>query len=373
MTVTEYTDQVDAPTPETLKELCDRSAPWVSIYLPTRRDNSDPHADALRLRGLIDEAAAKLSELDTIAPSDEERLLAPLRALVDDRLFWGEQADGLALLAGLDGHHVFRVPLSPQAQVHVGALPHLAPLVPVAFGDEEFVLLAMSQKAVRLFSGRRDSIHELELGPVPDSLEGMERQHAREQELQHQHEPRPGAGGGVAAFHGHGGSEVSEVMVDKFVHEVATTLRSRIGASTRTPVVLAAVSEYLPKLQATNALPTLVDDVVAGNPDAASAADLLERAWPVVADAVAAPAARYTEEVAERRGAGTAVTDPAEIARMGAEGRIATLLLREGAQLDDHEIARLDEAVCAALATSAELHTVHELPEDAPYAALLRW
>lgn len=371
MTVTDYIDQVDDLTPETLRELAGMSAPSVSIYLPTRRDNGDPRADALTLRGLLDEAAAKLSALDSIAPSDEPALLAPLRDLVDDRPFWGEQADGLALIADLSGHRVLKLPTAPHPQAHVGSRPHLAPLVPVAFGDEDFVLLAMSQNAVRLFSGRRDSLYEMDLGPVPASLEDMERRHEREHELQHQGEPRGGSG--VATFHGHGGTEVSEVMVDKFVHEVATTLRRRLGAASTRPVVLAAVAEYLPKLQATNALPTLVDDVVAGNPDALSLGELHERAWPVVADAVAAPGAQYAEQVAERRGIGTAVTDPAEIARMGTEGRIGTLLLREGSALDDHEIVRLDDAVLSALETSAEIHTVRELPDDAPYAALLRW
>ncbi|MDO5627974.1 MAG: hypothetical protein Q4G43_06595 [Mobilicoccus sp.] len=371
MTVTEYTDQVDALTPETLQELCGLPAPVVSIYLPTRRDNADPHADALRLRGLIDEAAGKLAELDTVAPTEDQRIVAPLRELAEDRHFWSEQADSLALIAWSGGHRIFRLAATTHEQAHVGALPHLAPLVPVAFGDEVFYLLAVSRNAVRLFTGRRDSLHQLDLGPIPDSLENIERQHEQEHELQHQGEPR--GGGGVATFHGHGGTDVSEVMVDKFVLEVATGLRSRIGSKTTQPVVLAAVAEYLPKFQATGLLPTLVDDVAAGNPDQLSAADLLEKAWPVVEEAVAAPAARYTEAVAERRGAGTAVVDPAEIARMGTEGRIGTLLLRTGAELDDHEVARLDDAVCSALTTSAEIHAVRDLPENAPYAALLRW
>lgn len=369
MTATAADLMVDEFTPAILKQLTSLDDPCVTLLMPTRRDARDLRRLGLQLRALTEQAAERLRALDV----DPDDVLAPVTALIDDSRFWTEQADGLAIFADRHTHHVFRLPHSLEPTVQVGAAPHLAPVASAALGDGEFHLLAVSQNKVRLFSGSRSSLREQELGPIPASLQDMERSAGREPELQHQHQP---AHRGVTAFHGHGGTDVADQALEKFLLEVAAGARARIGAATTRPVVLASVAEYLPKLRATRQLPTLLDEPLAGNPDALSPADLLARAWPLVQAEVEARQQEAAGRFRAGHGTGTAIGDQAELQRAAAEGRIGTLLVARsdqavrpgtGPDADD------DLIVKAALQTGAELVAVEELPGRAPLGALLRY
>ncbi len=363
-----FTDLVDVVSVDVLRELCTMASPCVSVYLPTHRDRPDLSHDALVLRGLLGQALEQL--IATGMPEGQAgELIAPLSALVDDRDFWANQGDGLALFADAKAQHVYRLPLSPPAFARAAAAPSLIPLLPVVTGDADFYLLAISQNRVRLFRATRDSIVELPDAPFPTSLQDMERRHRREAELQNRPEPRDH---GVATFHGHGGTESSNVVAENFVLEVATGVRARIGADPTKPLLLASTSEYLPMLRATGALPTLVDGLVTGNPDEASAGDLLARAWPVVAGLAAERATERLEEATAWLGTGSGVCDPADIDRAARDARIDTLLVRPDVA-GQPESQHLDAALCAALATGASVYPAERLPGDTAAVAKLRY
>lgn len=360
-----HSDLVDEVTIQTMTQLAALRDPCVTLLMPTHRDNPDLRHDALQLRALAEEAATQLTDKG----QDPETFLARVNELVEDSAFWRSQADGLAVYADVEGTHVFRVPRPLDALAHVGAAPRLLPLTRVAAGDEEFHLLALGQNSVRLYRGNRDSLTEMDLGPIPASIEDTEREAEREPELQHR--PQPSARG-VATFHGHGGADDSDLAVQKFLHEVAEGTRSRLGADDPRSLVLAAVAEHLPALQGTGLLPTLLDEAVAGNPEHLRPDELLERAWPIVRTRIV----ERREELADRfgagHGAGTAVSDQGELHRAAQEGRIDTILVPPAAPAGDRPDEADDKAVGQALATGAQL-AVAELPEGVPLAALLRY
>ncbi len=364
----DFRDLVDPLTLDGLRDLCALSSPCVAAYLPTHRDRPDLSHDALLLRGLLDQAVEQLTG-GGMSETQAADLVAPLRDLVDDRPFWATQAEGLALFADTTRHQVFRLPLAPPAFARVADQPSLIPLIPVVAGDASFYLLAMSQNRVRLFSGTRDAIRELPAGSFPASLEDMERRHQRETELQHQHEPPDTR---VATFHGHGGTQAANVVLQHFVLEVATGVRAVIGADPSAPVVLASVAEYLPMVRATGALPTLLSEPVAGNPDQASPAELLGRAWPLVAQSADARADERYADAQAWLGTGRGLNDPADIARAAQEGRIDTLLIQPDA-VDRPEAGLLEVAACAAVTTGAALYPASRLPGDVAAVGLLRY
>ncbi|MFN8097993.1 MAG: hypothetical protein U0Q21_06865 [Dermatophilaceae bacterium] len=348
-TTTAFVDIIDEVTPQTLRDLAATEGPCVSVYLPTRRAQTDPDHDGLVLRGLLDRASTDLGGRG-VRSRDVDALLAPARDLVADRRFWTTQAEGLALIAAPDALHILRLPVAPEASVRVGDHPHLLPLIPIAAGDCAFHVLAFSPARVRLFRGTRSRLAELPLGSIPASIEDMERRHQREKELQHQHAPQ---GRTVATFHGHGGPDLKGAALASYVKEVADGVRDQLGASATEPLVLAAVAEHLPLFRATGTLPMLVDTPVPGSPDTLNPGDLLERAWPVVEAAVAK---RHTDVIAKTERAlahGRGESRVAEVVRASREGRIDTLVI--GPMVSDVSADVLDDVVTSAVATGAEL------------------
>jgi hypothetical protein len=87
-----------------------RPGPWVSVFLPTHRAGREVEQAPIRLKNLLRQATEAL-EADGVKAPTTKSLLAPLRRLLDDRLFWQYQSDGLALFSRPGWWRSFRVPL----------------------------------------------------------------------------------------------------------------------------------------------------------------------------------------------------------------------------------------------------------------------
>jgi hypothetical protein len=74
-----------------------RDGPCVSLFLPTHRAGREVEQAPIRLKNLLRQTTDALQADGARAP-EIGRLLAPLRRLPDDRLFWQSQSDGLLAL-----------------------------------------------------------------------------------------------------------------------------------------------------------------------------------------------------------------------------------------------------------------------------------
>lgn len=356
--------EIDLISPDHVTALAAVEGPCISVLMPTHRRGPETLQGPVRLRNLIEQSARALADHDG-APVDPDQLLAPMRALVDDADFWQHQGDGLALFSGPGHFSKFRLPLALPEQAHVGTAFRVAPLAPMLSGDGQFFLLALSQSSIRLFSASRHRIGELDLGPIPASMDEALAHEDPEKQLQ----VRSGLGSSTAAYHGHGiGDEVDKAAVERFVRAVATGLEQHLGATDR-PLVLASVGYYLPMLRAATSL-SVLDALVEGNPEHRSAEDLHAAAWPLVEPTFAEQGDRHRERYGDAKGTGTATADIHAVAAAAAEGRVDTLFVAPVADVD----ARVDQAVLDSLTRGGRIVAV-DLPVDGdgPLAALLRY
>ena len=304
-----------------------RHGPCVSVFLPTHRAGPEVQQAPIRLKNLLRQATDALKS-DGVRAPEIDRLLAPLRRLLDDRLFWQYQSDGLALFSRPGWWRSFRVPLDLPELAVVDDRFHVSPLLPLLAGDGHFFVLALSQNQIRLLEGTRDRVEEVELPGVPlgvrNALQGEEIQ----KQLQLYVADRGGVGaGGVYHGHGHPG-EGQEERILRYFRKVDRALRE-VLAGERAPMVLAAVEHLSPIFRQANTYPQLVDEVVPGSPEGLSPHELHARAWPIVEPLFL----RAQREAAVRYGrlAGTGLTsqDPQDIGRAAEDGRIETLFVSQ--------------------------------------------
>ena len=142
------------------------TGPCVSLLLPTHRGGREVQQAPIRLKNLLRQAADGLEANGASAPTIES-LLAPLRRLLDDRLFWLYQSDGLALFSRPGWWSSFRVPLDLPELAVVADRFHVTPLLPLLTGDGHFFVLALSQNQIRLLEGTRDRLEEVDLPGEP--------------------------------------------------------------------------------------------------------------------------------------------------------------------------------------------------------------
>jgi hypothetical protein len=257
-----------------------RHGPCVSVFLPTHRAGREVEQAPIRLKNLLRQATDAL-KTDGVRAPEIDRLLAPLRRLLDDRLFWQYQSDGLALFSRPGWWRSFRVPLDLPELAVVDDRFHVTPLLPLLAGDGHFFVLALSQNQIRLLEGTRDRMEEVDLPGVPlgirDALQGEEVQ----KQLQLYVADRGGAGAG-GIYHGHGHpSEVQAERILRYFRMVDRGLRE-VLAGEHAPMVLAAVEHLSPIDRQANTYPQLIDEVLPGSPEGLSPHKLHASAWPIV-------------------------------------------------------------------------------------------
>lgn len=302
------------------------SGTHVSLFIPTHRYGIEVAADQLAWKNLVD--AAETSLLKHMRRSEAEKLLAPARDLQHDAMSWQYMSDGLAMFLNQDGERTFRVPAPFSTLATVGERPVLGPLLRLLSGDETFLLLALSQRKIRLFSGSRNGIESVQLTDVPTSLkEVVEPLDPRSDTMAR---PVATAGrGGAAVFYGHGAGDqhVKSKEVTKFLRAVASGLQELLS-NQNAPLVLVGLEELVAEYREVNTYHNVLEDAVLHGSDEVTAEELHDLAWPLVERKLQAQREAIFARFQELRGTGLVSSDPETVTTAANEGRVETLFVK---------------------------------------------
>lgn len=315
----------------------------VSLFMPTRRFGpGSQEEDTTRLKNLTRAAEGQLAVRD-LRPSQVDALIAPIRALADDRPMWLRSADGLAVLSGPEGLEIFQVPVHLDELVWVGSRYFLRPLLGALGAGRTFWLLALSQKRVRLLEGSGYSLAEVPTTGIPAGLAEALRWDDYERSSLQFHTGTSGSGGKrPAVFHGTGEADAKDEII-RYFRGIDRGLHDLLKGSDA-PLVLAGVDYLLPLYRDVNSYPHLASESVTGNPDGLGDVELHMQAW-AIASGIFAAERRVKAAQAHELWASTRITpDPEAIAAAAHHGRVDTLLLADGAHwwgVFDAETGRL--------------------------------
>jgi hypothetical protein len=325
----EEVDALDTITAATMRSLVDhRSNPSVSLYMPTHRAGQETQQDPIQLRNLLDRAQHELTEAGNRSP-DARELLKPARRLIDESDFWRHQEDGLALFLSPERMETFRLPQSFGPFVNVATGFHVKPLWPIVGGDL-FYVLALSRNQIRLLWSDRYRIGNVALPPdTPKSLAEALWYDDSEKQLQHHVGMRTGRDRGVAVFHGHGSADQPDVAkLEKYLRAIDHGVRTLIDPESL--LVIAGAVEIASRYRKVSGHPSVVEQIVAGNPEHSSADQLRRRAAgivePLMTKAVVADAEIFL--AAGKR----AVSTVEQTVAAALTGRVATLFIPIGVQ-----------------------------------------
>lgn len=302
----------------------------VSLFVPTQRFGpGSQEADSTRLKNLVRHAETMLAARGLRA-AEIDRLLAPARALFDDRPLWLRSRDGLVVLLGEDGHHVFQVDLPVAEHVYIGHRFSIRPLLPMVGREDSYWVLALSQKRVRLLKGDRVSLTEVPSEHIPGSLsDALQWEDFEKASLQFHTGTSGTAGRRPPVFHGTGEPDPKNELV-RFFRDIDRGLHEHLGDD-HAPLVLAGVDYLMPLYREISTCPSLLDDAVTGNPDALGELTLHERSWAIVSEALDRERDRLLETVGDMWASPRVLTEPSGIVDAAAAGRIDSLLLSDDA------------------------------------------
>jgi hypothetical protein len=356
----------------------EQTPPCVTLYLPTHVAGADALQDPVRLKNLLQQAEDELSA-SWMRPVEARRLLQPARELPNDPLFWNQRGEGLAIFLSPDQMFAYRLPIAFDEMMVVSRRFHVKPLLPLVTGNDRFLLLALSQNHVRLFSGSRWSFEPVEVPDLPDNMKEALNYTDADRGSQTHTAMRGDRGKQSAVFHGQGGLPDSRKDdLTLFFRQVDAALRPVLREETR-PLVLAGAKYLLPIYRKISNYPHIADEVLEGNYDYLTPHQIHQKAWPLLeprfrAEGEAAALAHYRELA----GASRSSYDLRQIVSAAMEGRIETLLVDNQAQQwgrydpetgdvelhDSREASDDDLLDWATVQTLSNRGTVYSIPRD---------
>jgi hypothetical protein len=369
----------------------DKDGTHVSLFLPTHRVASEDRTDPLRWKKLLQRCETTLAETG-LGKSEISDLLAPAWGLHEDSWEWQHMGDGLVMFLGRGEPRSYRLPFSVPELAVVGERYVTGPLLRAITHDSDFLVLALSQRDVRLLQGTAKRVEQVELRDVPSDLrEVMERPDSRTDS--HARTLKASRGGGAGAvFYGIGAADddFKHEELEEFLRVVATGLQKAL-ASQRRPMVLVGLEDNISTFRSVSSYGHILDAEVRTNPDGLSPEKLHSLAWPAIecildeqrTDALD----RIGEALAHDRGAAT----PVAVAEAAAQGRVETLFVAADPfcweQLPAGEVVRLggdgafghvelvDRAIADTLSAGGHVYAVDypTVKGDSDLAAILRY
>ncbi|WP_426437408.1 hypothetical protein [Bradyrhizobium genosp. P] len=387
---------IDIPTVEEFRELAQLRAEFcISLYMPTSRPGEKADSNRTLCKDLAKEALAQLREagagkrvieaferrFEQLAGGehdpDQDKVRQRQRAKPDEsNWFWHHQGNGLAVLAVPEMLRTFRLAETPKPLAEVADRLHLTPLLRAMTSRHDAFVLALAEESVRLIHVFAN-FPPLRV-PLPELPKNAE-------EATH----RPSFH--VRAPRGHlQNLEGEKVLLHQYVEKVDRAVRDALRGRTA-PLILAAVEPLASMFRAVCDYPEFAEQVIEGNPDRFTDAELEDRAIPILdhltAREVSDWIARY-EELKPLR----ATTDVSYAAHAATAGAIEQLLVDFDAIVpglvsdidgsvtyaasDDAEVySVVDEVARRALCTGARVLAAsrEQLPERAPLTAILRY
>lgn len=358
--------------------------PCISIFMPTLRVG-DTQQNPIRFKNLLRSAEERLEGWG-LRNGDAESFLRPARRLMEDRVFWEHQEDGLALFRSSEVFKTYRVPLALRELSVVEDRFHLKPLFPLLSGDGQFYILTLSQKSIRLIRASRYGAQEVGLGSIPSSFkEAMGDLTRRYSQFK------------AGSFHGHGtGEDDLKAEILKYFQIVDDGLaHGDIDIDRSAPFVLAGVEHLLPRYREASKLPHILAEGLTGSSDDLSPEELRDKAWPIVKPLFLEDRKKAAARYGDLAGSGRAGTQLEEILPAAYDGRVDTLFTARGVRVwgsydaenrafllqeDQNEQHNGSEDLIDRAAVETFLHggTIfaveqQDVPEGRAVAAIYRW
>lgn len=339
----------------------------ISLYQQTHRHAPDNRQDPIVFKNLIQQIE---NQLESRYKKDEiQTLLQPLYELRDDKRFWNNTLDGLAILLQPGKGLLYLTPRPMQNIASVSNTFHLVPLLRAYQSAERYHLLGLSATEFKLYEGNR---YEIQLIQMPESvattMTGVLGEQINESSSTH----RAARSGGSTVFYGQGGRRVEmEKDIDRFFRHVDTYILEQYSKPSELPLMLIALQEHQGEFRKLSNNPFLLPNGVQSSPDSMNIKELALQAWDVLIEIDLQKTKELVETFNQAQSKFSASSDVSDITEAVLEKRIKTLLVEDNSS----KIGAYDQLILSILQDKGEVVVLptERMPCTTGIAAIYRY
>lgn len=255
----------------------EKDGPCISIYQPTHRHRPESKKDLIVFRQLVDDVESSL--LKKYSKQESEELVKPLRDLQEDRIFWNNTKDGLAILLNKNQFIIYNISRSVKKLAVVSDNFHLKPLMRVFQSTDSYYVLGLNRQRFRLYWGNRYGLEEIEFDEdTPVTLEDVLGEETSESHLNQR-----SVGGANAMFHGHGGKKDEiDKDIERYFQYVDRFVLNEFSNPTQDPLILATLNEYQGSFRKLSHNQLLMDEGINKDFETMDLEELRAESWKIV-------------------------------------------------------------------------------------------
>lgn len=307
----------------------ERQEPCLSLTMPTRTvSGRDNQQEPIRFKNLVRQAERQL-QYRGLRSREIEAFLKPLQAYLVDSRFWSYQSDGLAMFLTPKSLRLYRLPCSLPEEVTVADRFRLKPLIGLLNELNRFALLALSLNGIRLLECGVYGFQELELEGMPESFSRWKDHSGANVHLQARSVTAGGGGGGATMIHGHADTGEDVHALRGYLREVDRVLSSLLSGLAL-PVMFSGVDHVVASYREICSYSQILPQVLSGSPERIHAGELYRQAWDLFLPQLRQRRLSLLAGFKEQEATGLASNDWNEVLSNLGQGRVESLVLREG-------------------------------------------
>jgi hypothetical protein len=214
--------------------------PCISLYQLTHRHSPENKQDVIVFNNMMRDLESLLEE--KYKEADIEKIMKAFQELKEDKSFWNNTLDGIAILANQERFLVYVLPENVENKLVVGDSFHILPLIKTFQLAGKYNLLGLDGNDFIVYEGSKYELEELELDEdIPKTIEEVLGEEYSEKFLNHG--SRSGSGGS-AIFHGQGSKkdEIEEDVI-KYFKYVDKLIFDNYSKISKLPLILVALKE----------------------------------------------------------------------------------------------------------------------------------
>lgn len=302
----------------------EKEGPFISLYQPTVRRTPNPKQDIIRFRNLIQRINKSLHQ--KYNQDQIEEIMKPFHAIEEDRLFWNNTADGLAILSHKNKTVVYKLNRQVEELAVVSDSFHIKPLLRIFQSADRFHLLGISRRNFVLYEGSRYGFSKIEFDE--DTPTTIDEVITDEHKRPHLDIGSRGGSGGRAIFHGHGDrQDAIEKDTEKYFRYVDKLILDNFSNEEKIPLILIGLREHHGMFRNITNNPFLMDKGIKKDYEALNTDEIKDEAWKVMEPFYLNKTKEIVERFETQRAQFMGTDDIAQVARATIEGRIDTLLV----------------------------------------------